>query len=104
VIAVGTSVSNHQRIRAYDAAQRGLADHAQRLPLVATLSLLGAIDPATAAEVRRTAVSYPSPHGVVAQCIAPDWMPGAVYTDEDEAQEKAFCGIDFYTGTRALCP
>ncbi len=104
MIAIGTSVSSYLRVRASDVAQRSLSDRAPRLLLVAILSLLGAIAPTTAAAVSGTAVTHHSPHGVAEQCIALDRMPGAVYSGEDKAQEKAFCEIDFYSGTHALCP
>jgi hypothetical protein len=72
--------------------------------LVATLWLLGASISATAQAVSGTAVAYRSPNGVAEQCVALARMPGAIYSDEDKGQEKAFCSIDFYSGKHALCP
>jgi hypothetical protein len=31
-------------------------------------------------------------------------MPGGVYSEDDLAREKDFCGIDFHDGSHALCP
>ena len=51
-----------------------------------------------------TPVSHRSPNAVQEQCLIPDRMPGAAYSDVDRDLEKAFCAIDFYSGDHALCP
>ena len=59
---------------------------------------------AAAATFSGTTVTYRSPRGIEEQCIIIDRMPGGVYSDADTDQEKAFCAIDFYAGSHALCP
>ncbi len=71
---------------------------------IVALSLSCVSISATGATVSGSSVTYRSPNGVVEKCARLDRMPGGVYTDEDIAQERAFCGIDFYAGSHALCP
>ena len=52
----------------------------------------------------KQAVTFRSPNGVVEQCILPARIPGGRYSDSDRTTEQAFCAIDFYAGTHALCP
>lgn len=60
---------------------------------------------AAAADVARgEAVAYRSPNGVEERCVILTRVPGGVYSDADSAEEKAFCAIDFYAGSHALCP
>jgi len=66
--------------------------------------MLCATLPVTAGAASGTVVSYTSPGGVDEHCIILDRMPEAVYSDADKAREQAFCSIDFYAGSHALCP
>jgi hypothetical protein len=59
---------------------------------------------AEAATFSSTAIKHHSPHGLEEQCIILDRMPGGVYSDADRKLEQAFCSIDFYDGSHALCP
>ena len=68
------------------------------------LFLLDLLLPVVAMADGATGVQYASPHGRKEQCVMLDPMPGGNYRDEDRAQEQAFCAVDFYSGTRALCP
>ena len=47
---------------------------------------------------------YSSPAGIEERCVIFERIPDGVYSAEDEAQEDAFCQIDFYDGDHALCP
>jgi hypothetical protein len=47
---------------------------------------------------------FRSPNGVTETCVALARMPGGVYSDEDQAQERALCGIDIYDRHVAVCP
>ena len=77
-------------------------------PLEAALALcLATIGAGTAAATtgfEGTATTYLSPNGLKEQCLALSRMPGGVYSEADRASEQAFCGIDFYDGSHALCP
>jgi hypothetical protein len=68
------------------------------------LCVLGLMSPLVAAAPSSAVVQYLSPNGREEQCVMLDPMPGGNYSDEDLAQEKAFCAIDFYSGQHALCP
>jgi hypothetical protein len=54
--------------------------------------------------VANEAMRFRSPNGVDEHCLIADRIPGGVYSADDLAQERAFCGIDFYDGGYALCP
>ena len=56
--------------------------------------------PASAAEV----VEFSSPHGVTERCVLLSPIPGGRYSDEDRAQERSYCAVDFYAPHVALCP
>ena len=58
----------------------------------------------TAFAINGSVTTYTSPRGIEEHCVIVDRMPGGVYSDSDSAQEKAFCDIDFYAGSHALCP
>ncbi len=47
---------------------------------------------------------FTSPNGVVERCVRIAPMPGAAYSSDDLAREEAFCAIDLYAPTVALCP
>jgi hypothetical protein len=47
---------------------------------------------------------FQSPNGVVERCVRIAPMPGATYTEADLAIEAAFCSIDLYDPSVALCP
>ena len=71
---------------------------------VSLVFLFGTSVFAIAGTVNGDVISYASPRGIEEHCIILDRMPGGVYSDEDQAQEKVFCSIDFYAGSHALCP
>jgi len=55
-------------------------------------------------DVRGTATEFRSPGGATERCVVLEHMPGGHYTPADAARERAFCEIDFYADTHALCP
>ena len=69
-----------------------------------TALILCATLPVTAGAVSGTVISYASPGGIDEHCVILDRMPGGVYSAADKDREQAFCSIDFYTGSHALCP
>lgn len=70
----------------------------------AALMLALCIPLTAAADVKGDGTRFQSPNNIEEQCIALAKMPGGVYSEEDVAREQAFCSIDFYAGTHALCP
>jgi hypothetical protein len=48
--------------------------------------------------------NFTSPNGITETCVALSKMPGGVYTREDQASERALCGIDIYDAQVAICP
>jgi hypothetical protein len=66
--------------------------------------LAGTTSLTAAAAFRGKAVNHRSPLGLEEQCIILDRMPGGTYSDAEGELEQAFCDIDFYTGSHALCP
>ena len=73
-------------------------------PWVLFSLILCATTHVSAGTVSGTVTFYTSPNGIDEHCIVLDRMPGGVYSDADKAREQAFCSIDFYTGSHALCP
>lgn len=47
---------------------------------------------------------FTSPNGVTERCVRIAPMPGAEYSEDDLKAEEAFCAIDLYGPTIALCP
>lgn len=47
---------------------------------------------------------FTSPNGVTERCVRITPMPGAEYSEDDLKAEEAFCAIDLYGPTVALCP
>lgn len=47
---------------------------------------------------------FTSPDGTTERCVRIAPMPGASYSKDDLAAEEAFCAIDLYAPTVALCP
>lgn len=47
---------------------------------------------------------FTSPNGVTERCVRITPMPGAVYSKHDLEAEEAYCALDFYAATVALCP
>ena len=78
----------------------------RRWPLTLLVAIgLNATCPAWASsDVRGSATEFTSPNGATERCVVLDHMPGGHYTDADIAREAAFCAIDFYGKTHALCP
>jgi len=72
--------------------------------LFTAFSLQGFGGLAAAATFNGTSIKHLSPHGLEEQCIILYRMPGGTYSDADREQEQAFCNIDFYDGSHALCP
>lgn len=70
--------------------------------------VLAAISAASAAvatdAVIGEAVTFQSPNGITEQCIRIAPMPGAVYSEKDQEAERAYCEIDLYAPTVAICP
>ena len=60
---------------------------------------LAASDAVTGEEVR-----FASPNGLSERCVRITPVPGGTYTDGDLKDEAAYCALDFYDETLALCP
>jgi hypothetical protein len=73
-------------------------------PLIAAPLLIALPGETTAATVAGRVVSHEAPGGAVERCVLLARMPGGVYREEDEAEERALCAVDFYAGQHALCP
>ncbi len=65
---------------------------------------LMALTGACMAEETGRVTEYRSPAGVPEKCIAIAPMPGGIYTEQDRHSEDAYCEIDFYSDTVAVCP
>jgi hypothetical protein len=72
--------------------------------LLATLAVLGAAPAVASDAVLGQATVFTSPNGVAERCVRIGPMPGARYSDDDRAAEAAFCAVDLYAPTVALCP
>lgn len=75
-----------------------------RTLLVTTITALLAAPALANDSVQGEETLYTSPNGVTERCVRISPMPGAVYSPEDLATEAAFCAIDLYAPTVALCP
>ena len=82
----------------------GLDWKGRRVAFTLTTCLIAASHPVMAGNVSGVVTAHVSPTGVEEHCVILDRMPGGLYSNEDRAQEQAFCGIDFYAGSSALCP
>jgi hypothetical protein len=69
-----------------------------------TALILCATLPVIAGAVSGTVITYASPGRIDEHCVILDSMPGGIYSVADKDREQAFCRIDFYTGSHALCP
>jgi hypothetical protein len=67
---------------------------------VPTVRSSGPVSP----DVRGVKQEYRAPSGTLEHCVALTHAPGGSYADADVAAETAFCAIDFYGTTHALCP
>jgi hypothetical protein len=75
----------------------------QLLPTTALLLALAA--PALANDdVLGTETLFTSPNGISERCVRIAPMPGASYSKDDLGAEEAFCAIDLYAPSVALCP
>ena len=83
---------------------RKLSSRSARSMFGVIFFLHGATMSTNAAAVRGATTQFQSSNGIEEHCVVLDRMPGAVYSDDDRAQENAFCGIDFNAGSHALCP
>jgi hypothetical protein len=73
------------------------------LSTAALLALLAA--PSSASDrVLGIETTFRSPNGITERCVRIAPMPGATYTEADLATEAAFCAIDLYDPSVALCP
>jgi len=73
-------------------------------PWVFSSLILCATTHVSAGTVSGIVTSYTSPNGIDEHCVILDRMPGGVYSDSDKEREQAFCSIDFYADSHALCP
>ena len=74
-------------------------------PLLAAALLLSLAAAALAEDaVLGTETLFSSPNGTAERCIRIAPMPGAAYSADDLGTEQAFCAIDLYAPTVALCP
>ena len=74
--------------------------------MLRTIILCAGLLPGTAFAsdaVKGGETTFTSPSGVTERCVRIARMPGAVYSKDDRKAEEAFCAIDFYASTVALC-
>ena len=76
--------------------------HLRRL-LPALLAVLPGMTAATD-RVAGEGHTFTSPNGITETCVALAKVPGGVYSEEDQAKEKALCAIDIYDRHVAVCP
>ncbi|MFM2446755.1 MAG: hypothetical protein RI936_1202 [Pseudomonadota bacterium] len=72
-----------------------------RLALAGLLAAPGAM---ASSLVAGQVSNFTSPQGLTERCVVLTRMPGASYSERDQAEEAAFCRIDFNAGSHALCP
>jgi hypothetical protein len=72
--------------------------------LLALTGLLAANGAMASSLVAGQVTQFTSPHGLTERCVVPARMPGANYSEHDQAEEAAYCRIDFNAGSHALCP
>ena len=78
-----------------------------RITIAALSGLMFAITPVVADAsdaVKGDRHTFASPNGVTETCVALTKMPGGLYSAQDEAKEKALCGIDIYDKQVGICP
>ena len=76
----------------------------RHLAICAVAIALGTHAGQAAQSVRGTVTHFQSPAGVAEECVALDPIPGGFYSEQDRAEEKSFCAIDFHVPSVALCP
>lgn len=74
-----------------------------RSGLLVLATLLPAMAQASDA-VRGAEATFVSPKGVTERCVRIDPIPGGAYSGDDLDEEEAYCAIDFYAASVALCP
>lgn len=72
--------------------------------LAATTALTLAFPVTASDEILGEEQLFQSPTGVSERCVKIARMPGAVYSDADLAAETAYCAIDLYKPSVAICP
>ncbi|SEA99208.1 hypothetical protein [Rubrimonas cliftonensis] len=72
--------------------------------LLAAAAALIATPAAASDAVRGAESAFTSPNGVAERCVRIAPMPGADYDKDDLEEAEAFCAIDLYAPTVALCP
>ena len=78
-----------------------------RITITALSGLMFAMTPVVAGAsdaVKGDRHTFASPNGVTETCVALTKMPGGLYSAQDEAKEKALCGIDIYDKQVGICP
>lgn len=71
---------------------------------IAGWALIQAVPGIASENITGEATDFSSWFGVSEQCVRITPMPGAVFSEEDIAGEKALCGLDLYNMNIALCP
>lgn len=54
--------------------------------------------------VKGIETTFSSPNGVTERCVRIEHIPGGTYTSGDIEDEAAYCSIDLYAASVALCP
>ena len=54
--------------------------------------------------VKGIETTFSSPNGVTERCVRIEHIPGGTYSSGDIEDESAYCSIDLYAATVALCP
>ena len=77
----------------------------KRATLLSGAFLAALTTAATASDrVTGTATTFKSPNGVEERCVRITPIPGGEYSRGDTKDEEAFCAIDLYSTSVALCP
>ena len=72
------------------------------LSAVVLLGFTGTLS--AAAVTSGTVITHTSPNKLEERCVILDQMPGGEYSDKDGKAEQAYCKIDLYGNTIAMCP
>ena len=72
---------------------------------LSALTLLGISGSLSAAAVTGgTVITHPSPNKIEERCVILYKMPGGEYSSKDSKEEQAYCKIDLYRKSIAMCP
>lgn len=73
--------------------------------ILSTLAMLGISTEASAAAVPgEEVVTHISPNGIEERCVILAHIPDGKYSSKDSKAEQAYCKVDFYSNSTAMCP